>query len=223
MRFIVVTSGQRILGFGDLGANGMGIPIGKLALYTACAGVPPQYYIAGPDGRGTNNEDACSGIRCTSVCAKPAPARQYWMSSSRSSWTPCKRYFPDAAFSSRTGRAPTRSGCSRDIATGSAASTTTSRVRRRWHWPGSRCVAHHRRQACRTDISFLGAGSAGIGIADLLIKAMMLEGLRAEQARARIWLFDVGGLIESTREDLADYQRPVCAYPRLHYRIRCCD
>ena len=55
---------------------------------------------------------------------------------------------------------------------------------------------------------FLGAGSAGIGIADLLAQAMTLEGLTPKQARARIWLFDVNGLIESTREELADFQTP---------------
>ena len=55
---------------------------------------------------------------------------------------------------------------------------------------------------------FLGAGSAAVGIADLLVQAMTAEGLSAEAARARIWFFDVNGLLETSRKDLADFQKP---------------
>src|ERR1019366_5986732 len=55
---------------------------------------------------------------------------------------------------------------------------------------------------------FLGAGSAAIGIADLLTESLMLEGIPAQDARARLWLFDINGLLEATRNDLADFQKP---------------
>ena len=84
VRFIVVTSGERILGLGDLGANGMGIPIGKLALYTACAGVPPQLSMPVMMDCGTNNE-SCSRSALYLGCADRVLGHANWMNSSRSS------------------------------------------------------------------------------------------------------------------------------------------
>ncbi len=208
VRFIVVTSGQRILGLGDLGANGMGIPIGKLALYTACAGVPPQYTLPVLMDCGTNNETLLRdplylGLRQT----RPSTAMldefvEEFMDAVQEVFPGCCVQFEDWAGADAVrllARYRDRVCCFNDDIQGTAA-VALAGITGALRITGGKLAAQ--------TFLFLGAGSAGIGIADLLVKAMMLEGLTQEQARARIWLFDVNGLIESTREELADFQRP---------------
>ena len=208
VRFICVTDGGRILGLGDLGANGAGIPIGKLELYTACAGVPPQYLLPMYLDAGTNNEQYLHdplylGMRRT----RPPSAELYsfvdeFFEAVQEVFPKCCIHFEDW--------------------TGSDAVHLLERYRDKY------CVYNDDVQGTAgivlagminaakikgTKLSdekylFLGAGSAAIGLAGLLCSALVKEGLSLEQAQSRVYMFDVNGLLETTRKDLFDFQRP---------------
>jgi malate dehydrogenase (oxaloacetate-decarboxylating)(NADP+) len=208
VRFICVTDGGRILGLGDLGANGMGIPIGKLQLYTACAGVPPQYLLPMYLDAGTNNEQYLHdplylGMRKT----RPSTEELYsfvdeFMEAVQNVFPKCCVHFEDW--------------------TGVDAVHLLKRYRDKY------CVYNDDVQGTAgivlagminaakikgTKLSderylFLGAGSAAIGLADLLCSAMVGEGLTLKQAQERVYMFDVNGLLETTRTDLVDFQKP---------------
>ena len=208
VRFICVTDGGRILGLGDIGASGMGIPIGKLQLYTACAGVPPQYLLPMYLDAGTNNEQYLHdplylGMRK----ARPTTEELYsfvdeFVDAVQEVFPKCCIHFEDW--------------------TGVDAVHLLQRYRDRY------CVYNDDVQGTagivlagminaakikKTKLSdekylFLGAGSAGIGLAGLLCSAMVEEGLTLEQAQSRVHMFDVNGLLETSRTDLVDFQRP---------------
>jgi len=217
VRFIVVTSGQRILGLGDLGANGMGIPIGKLALYTACAGVPPQYTLPILMDCGTNNEALLRdplylGVRQNRPqIPKLDEFVDEFVTAVQSEFPNCCIQFEDWAGVDAVrllARYRDRVCCFNDDMQGTAAVALTGIL------GALRIIGG---KLSERSFLFLGAGSAAIGIADLLTEAMMLEGTLPEQARARIWLFDINGLLESTRNDLADFQKP---YAHPHTSIK---
>jgi malate dehydrogenase (oxaloacetate-decarboxylating)(NADP+) len=208
VRFICVTDGGRILGLGDIGANGMGIPIGKLQLYTACAGVPPPYLLPMYLDAGTNNEQYLHdplylGLRKT----RPSTEDLYsfvdeFMEAVQELYPRCCVHFEDW--------------------TGVDAVHLLQRYRDEY------CVYNDDVQGTAgivlagminaakikgTKLSdekylFLGAGSAGIGLANLLCSAMVQEGLTLKQAQDRVYMFDVNGLLETTRTDLVDFQNP---------------
>lgn len=217
VRFIVVTSGQRILGLGDLGANGMGIPIGKLALYTACAGVPPQLTLPILIDFGTNNETLLRdplylGLRQTrSEISELDEFVQEFIDAVRAEFPKCCVQFEDWATPDAIrllARYRDRICCFNDDMQGTAAVALAGIL-------GALRITGGK--LSDQTFLFLGAGSAAIGIADLLTKSMSLEGIDSDKARARTWLFDVNGLLESSRNDLADFQKP---YAHPHAPIR---
>ncbi|EEF58912.1 NAD-dependent malic enzyme [Pedosphaera parvula] len=217
VRFICVTDGGRILGLGDLGANGAGIPIGKLQLYTACAGVPPQYLLPMYLDAGTNNEQYLHdplylGMRRT----RPPTAELYsfvdeFVDAVQEVFPKCCIHFEDWTGTDAVHllqRYRDRYCVYNDDVQGTAGITLAGMI--------NACKIKGSKLKDETFL-FLGAGSAGIGLADLLCSALVQQGMTLEQARSKVYLFDINGLIESSRRDLVDFQRPY-AHPHVPTR-----
>jgi malate dehydrogenase (oxaloacetate-decarboxylating)(NADP+) len=208
VRVLCVTDGGRILGLGDIGANGMGIPIGKLQLYTATAAVPPQALLPVFLDAGTNNDELLHdplylGIRQT----RPRTDELYqfvdeFVNAVQEVFPLCCIHFEDWTGVDAVHllqRYRDRVSCYNDDIQGTASVTLAGLIN---------AVRIKGSKLSDEKILFLGAGSAGIGIGDLIVSAMRGEGLSEEQARSRISLFDVHGLIEPSRKNLEDFQRP---------------
>ena len=182
VRFIVVTSGQRILGLGDLGANGMGIPIGKLALYTACGGVPPQLTMPVLIDSGTDNETLLRdplylGLRQTRPGAvELAGFVDEFMTAVEEVFPGCCVQFEDWSGADAIRflrRYRDRFCCFNDDIQGTGAMALAG------------ILASLRITSSKLSdqtILLLGAGAAAIGIADIMVEALMLEKLSREQA-----------------------------------------
>jgi malate dehydrogenase (oxaloacetate-decarboxylating)(NADP+) len=208
VRFICATSGERILGLGDLGANGMGIPIGKLQLYTACAGVPPQVLLPMVIDFGTNNESLLNdplylGIHQprVSVAERDAFVEEF-VQAVQEVFPRCCIHFEDWAGVDAVrllDRYRDKVCCYNDDIQGTAGAALVGLF-------SALRVTGGKMKDQR--VMFLGAGSAGTGIAGMIVEAMMLEGLSEADARARISMFDINGLLESSRKDLFDFQKP---------------
>jgi malate dehydrogenase (oxaloacetate-decarboxylating)(NADP+) len=208
VRFICVTDGGRILGLGDLGANGAGIPIGKLQLYTACAGVPPQYLLPMYLDAGSNNEQYLHdplylGMR------KTRPPTDELFSFVDEFVEAVQEVFPKCCihFEDWTGvdaihlleRYRDKYSVYNDDVQGTAGITLAGMIN---------AVKLKETKLKDEKYLFLGAGSAGIGLANLLCSALVAQGMTLKDAQSRVYMFDIDGLLESTRTDLVDFQKP---------------
>lgn len=208
VRFIVVTDGERILGLGDLGVNGMGIPIGKLALYTACAGVPPQYCLPIVLDVGTNNHEMTDdplyfGLRQPRTRGPDYAAFiDEFVEAIQSLYPKCCIQWEDFA---NFNAVPILERYRDRVCTYNDDIQGTAGIALAGIFAALRIT---KQKITDQRFLFLGGGSAGTGIAELISQAMALEGLDIDAARKRSALFDVNGLLVTSRADLTDFQKP---------------
>jgi malate dehydrogenase (oxaloacetate-decarboxylating)(NADP+) len=208
VRFIVVTDGERILGLGDLGAGGMGIPLGKLALYTACAGVPPQYCLPTVLDVGTNNQNLLDdplylGLRQNRVRGEEYMAFiDEFVDAVQSRYPKCCIQWEDFA---NINAVPILTHYRDKICTYNDDIQGTAGIALAGIYAALRITGQ---KMVDQQFLFLGGGSAGTGIAELISRAMALEGMEIAEARKRNALFDIHGLIVASDTDLADFQKP---------------
>jgi malate dehydrogenase (oxaloacetate-decarboxylating)(NADP+) len=213
---IVVTDGERILGLGDLGANGMGIPIGKLSLYTACAGLHPRLCLPVMLDVGTNNQALLDdplyiGLRQRRLSGDALDEIvEEFIEASQRVFPGIVVQFEDFANHNAfrlLRRYRDRICCFNDDIQGTASVTVAGIF--------SALRVTGKRMSEQTFLC-LGAGEAATGISDLLCAAMVDDGLKPEQARARCWMVDSKGLVVASRTDLAEHK---LAYAHEHASV----
>jgi len=205
---VVVTDGQRILGLGDLGAYGMGIPIGKAALYTACAGIHPWRCLPVMLDVGTDNPELLRDPLYTGIAQRRLRGEEYaalveeFVEAVGDEFPGALLQFEDFAAENASRlleRYRDRTCTFNDDMQGTA-SVTVAAVLASERLTGRR-LAEER-------VLFLGAGSAACGIAGLLATALRARGVPEAACRDRIWMYDVGGLLTEDRTDIPGFARP---------------
>ncbi|UTT84936.1 NAD-dependent malic enzyme [Vibrio pelagius] len=207
VKVIVVTDGERILGLGDQGIGGMGIPIGKLSLYTACGGISPAYMLPIVLDVGTNNPQRLAdpmymGWRHPRITGADYNAFvEEFIQAVQRRWPDALVQFEDFAQKNAMPlleRYKNRICCFNDDIQGTAAVTVGSLL--------AACKAAGSKLS-EQRVTFLGAGSAGCGIAEAIIAQMVSEGISDAQARSQVYMVDRWGLLQEGMPNLLDFQQ----------------
>jgi malate dehydrogenase (oxaloacetate-decarboxylating)(NADP+) len=207
-RIIVVTDGERILGLGDLGAGGMGIPIGKLSLYTACAGIPPTQCLPVMFDVGTNNEKLLNDPLYNGIERRRVRGKEYDELFAEFVQA-AKEVFPGIL-----------------IQIEDFGNTNAFRLLNEYRdntclfdddiqGTGAVAVAGiiaalriTKRNLADQKLLFLGAGEAGIGTADVFVAALKESGIADDEARKRCWFVDSRGLLCAGRDNISEHKAP---------------
>ena len=209
VKVIVITDGERILGLGDQGIGGMGIPIGKLSLYTACGGISPAYTLPITLDVGTNNPQLLNDPIYMGLAQPRISGDEYYafvdevIEAIQRRWPEALVQFEDFAQKNAMpllNKYRDKICCFNDDIQGTAAVAVGSLI------AASRAAGQQLKDQV---VAFLGAGSAGCGIAEQIVAQMVAEGLSDREARARIFMVDSFGLITDNQPNLVDFQRPL--------------